>query len=115
MTSLTRRTMSNGAVVENLAEHSAAAITAANNVGIQHLELNRASTDYINAIGQTNADYYNWEAGDRTHLNPAGERVFGRMVADLLVRERPDLETYLVQNQAMSDKIWSGEFATGDE
>jgi hypothetical protein len=115
VTSLTRRTFSNGAVVENLAEHSAAAIAAADNLCIQHLDLNRASTDYVNAIGQANADYYNLAAGDRTHLNEAGEKVFGRIVADLLVQARPDVETYLAQNQALSDKIAAGEFATGDE
>lgn len=114
-TSLTRRTFSNGAVVENLVEHSAAAIAAADNVGIKHIELNRASTDYINAVGQANADTYNLVEGDRTHLNPSGQKVFGRLVADLLVEVREDLEPYLKQNQVLSDKIAAGEYVTGDE
>lgn len=115
LTSLTRRTFSGGKVVENLKEHSAAAIAAARNVGIKFLELNQASTNYINAIGASNADYYNLAQGDRTHLNVAGEKVFGRMVADLIAKERTDLKTYLKQNQALSDKIAAGQFATGSE
>ncbi|CAH0018842.1 unnamed protein product [Clonostachys rhizophaga] len=115
VTSLSRRTFSNGKVVENLAEHSAAAISAANSLGIKYLPLNRASTDYLNAIGQTNADKYNMEEGDRTHLNSAGKIVFGRMVADLLDVARADLKTYLKDNKALSDKIAKGEFATGSE
>lgn len=102
-------------MVENLADHSAAAITAAKNVGIKYIQLNRASTDYINAVGQANADYYNLASGDRTHLNPAGEKVFGRLVADLLVKARSDLKPYLKQNQALSNKIAAGQFATGNE
>lgn len=102
-------------MVENLAEHSAAAIAAAEALGIKSLPLNAASTAYVNAIGSSNADSYNWASGDRTHLNVAGENVFGRMVADLLVAARPDVESFLVQNQALSDKIAAGEFATGDE
>jgi lysophospholipase L1-like esterase len=102
-------------VIENLAEHSAAAQAATEALGIQFLPLNAASTDYINAIGSSNADYYNWESGDRTHLNIAGEKVFGRMVADLLTAARPDVADFLVENKALSDKIAAGEFATGDE
>ncbi|KAH7322957.1 acetylesterase [Stachybotrys elegans] len=115
ITSLTRRTFSGGAVVENLAAHTALAIRAAEAVGIDYLDLNRASTDYINSIGNANGGFYDWGPGDKTHLNPAGTVVFGRMVVDLLLRERPDLEPYFRPQKALSDKIWSGEFATGDE
>ncbi|CAH0020847.1 unnamed protein product [Clonostachys rhizophaga] len=115
LTSLTRRTFSGGKVIENLAEHSQAAIDAAEAVGIQYQGLNRASTDYINAIGSANADKYNLSPTDRTHLNVSGETVFGRMVADLILRGRPDLAAYFIKRKALSDKIWSGEYATGDE
>lgn len=37
------------------------------------------------------------------------------MVVDLLLHEREDLEPYFTANNALSDKIWAGEFATGDE
>lgn len=102
-------------MVENLAEHSAAAIAAAQSLGIQYLDLNRASTNYVNAIGKTNADYYNLAAGDRTHLNVAGEKVFARQVADLLVEKRSDVKSFLKQNTVMTNKIKAGQFATGDE
>lgn len=115
LTSLTRRTFSGGKVIENLAEHSQAAIAAAEAVGIQYQGLNRASTDYINAIGSADADKYNLSPTDRTHLNVSGETVFGRMVADLILRGRPDLAAYIIERKALSDKIWSGEYATGDE
>lgn len=115
ITSLTRRTFSGGEVVQNLAEFSAATISAAGAVGAQYLDLNRASTDYVNAIGEDNAQYYNLASDDRTHLNAAGEIVFGRMTLDLLLEARADLAEYFSSNQALSDKIANGEFATGDE
>jgi hypothetical protein len=79
------------------------------------LDLNKASTTYVNAIGEANADKYNMEEGDKTHLNAAGKIVFGRMLADLLVQVRTDLTTYVKENNALSDKIWAGQFATGSE
>ncbi|KAM0281231.1 hypothetical protein ACHAQH_003662 [Verticillium albo-atrum] len=115
ITSLTRRAFNATGVIQNLVEHSAAAIAAAKSIGIQYLDLNEASTTYINAIGRTNADFYNWGPGDRTHLNPAGEVVFGRMMVDLLLRKRSDLDCYVAKNEALSAKIWAGEFANGEE
>lgn len=98
-----------------MAEHSAAAIAAAESLGIQYLDLNRASTDYINAIGEENGHYYDLADGDSTHLNTAGQVVFGRMVADLLLEKRADFANDIGTNEALSEKIWAGEFATGDE
>ncbi|KAF5562846.1 acetylesterase [Fusarium napiforme] len=115
ITSLTRRTFQNGEVVQNLKEWAAETIAAAGDVGAQYLELNKASTDYVNAIGNENAQRYNWGEGDRTHLNPAGEIVFGRMVVDLLLEAREDFSSSFTSNKALSDKIANGEFATGDE
>jgi hypothetical protein len=112
---LTRRTFSGGQVVENLKDWAAETIAAARDVGAEYLELNKASTDYVNAIGAQNSDYYNWGPGDRTHLNPPGEIVFGRMVLDLLLEKRQDFTTYFTSNKALSEKIKNGEFATGEE
>lgn len=114
VTSLTRRGFQGGKVVENLAEQRTLTIEAADEVGAQYLDLNRASTDYVNAIGEQSWNY-NWGPTDRTHLNPAGTVVFGRMLADLLIQKRPDLEKYIQPNKVLSDKIWAGEYATGDE
>ncbi|KAI9155622.1 O-methyltransferase family 3 [Paramyrothecium foliicola] len=115
LSSLTRRTFSGGKVVENLAEHSQLAKEAASETGSKFLELNRASTDYINAIGSANADKYNYASGDRTHLNPGGEKVFGRLVADLLIKARPDVASFINPNKAISDKIAAGQYASGSE
>ncbi|KAF4998658.1 hypothetical protein FGRMN_2984 [Fusarium graminum] len=72
--------------------------------------------DIGNAIKEAGGvPYYNWGQGDRTHLNPAGEVVFGRMVLDLLLEKREDFLPYFTSNQALTDKILKGEFATGEE
>ena len=102
-------------MIENLAEWAATTIDAADAAGVQYLDLNRASTDYINAIGEENAQKYNYEDDDATHLNAGGEVVFGRMVVDLLVEAREDLGEYFESNDAISDKIANGEYASGDE
>ncbi|KFA48760.1 hypothetical protein S40293_01589 [Stachybotrys chartarum IBT 40293] len=115
VTSLTRRRFRDGKVVENLVDQRSLTIAAAAAVGIDVLDLNKASTDYINAIGDANATFYDMEADDKTHLSAGGKIVFGRMVADLLLREREDLAVYFEENTELSDKIWAGVFATGSE
>ncbi|KAF5667235.1 putative acetylesterase [Fusarium heterosporum] len=115
ITSLTRRTFKNGEVVQNLKDWAAKTISAAGDVGAEYLELNKASTDYVNSIGEDKSQYYNWGEGDRTHLNPAGEIVFGRMVLDLLLGKQEDFLPYFTSNEALTDKIQKGEFATGAE
>lgn len=112
---MTRRNFDGSAVIENLAEHTAKAIESAEALGIQYLDLNRASTDYVNAIGEDNAHTYDLSDGDGTHLNTAGETVFGRLVADLLLEKRDDLEEYFTPNEELSRKLKEGEYATGDE
>lgn len=115
ITSLTRRTFSGGEVIQNLETERLRAIAAAEAVGATYLDLNTASTNYINAIGNENGHKYDLASGDSTHLNSAGEVVFGRLVADLLLEKRTDLAVYIRENKALSDKIKAGEFATGDE
>ncbi|WYZ33957.1 hypothetical protein EsH8_I_000233 [Colletotrichum jinshuiense] len=115
ITSLTRRTFSGGKVIQNLENERLRAIAAAEAVGATYLDLNTASTNYINAIGNENGHKYDLASGDSTHLNPAGEIVFGRLVVDLLLEKRTDLVEFFKENNALSDKIKNGEFATGDE
>lgn len=91
------------------------AITAAKDVGITWLDLTTRSTDYINAIGKENATYYNLDGDDGTHLSPAGEAIFGRMALDMLPEKRTDLNAFFEMNKALSDLIYGGKFATGDE
>jgi lysophospholipase L1-like esterase len=88
---------------------------AAESAEVKYLDLNMASTIYVDAIGTEDAQYYNLSEDDRTHLNVAGQTVFGRMTLDLLLEIRPDLAGYFASNEALSEKIANGEFATGEE
>ncbi|KAE8154433.1 SGNH hydrolase-type esterase domain-containing protein [Aspergillus avenaceus] len=115
ITSLTRRSFDGSEVIQDLADWRKATISAAKAVGVKYLDLNLASTDYVNAIGKEDAQNYNLASSDRTHLNSAGEAVFGRMTLDLLLEAREDLAEYFESNEALSEKIANGEYASGDE
>ncbi|KAL4876939.1 SGNH hydrolase-type esterase domain-containing protein [Aspergillus karnatakaensis] len=115
ITPLTRRNFNGDAVKEDFVEWRGKAIAAAKDAGADWLDLTTASTDYVNAIGAANAETYDLSDGDGTHINAKGGIVFGRMVADLLLEKRSDLEEYIIPNEALSEKIWAGEYATGDE
>ena len=110
VTSLTRRTFNSttNTVVENLANERAATIEVAEGLGARFIDLNRASTDYCNAIGSAASDAYNLAAGDRTHLNPWGGVVFGRLVSDLLVEKFEDVKKWTVPNATLSEQIREG-------
>ena len=81
------------------------------------IDLNKASTAYVNAIGQNGADTYNWgdngtTGNDRTHLNPWGEVVFARMVSDLLVEKYGgEFGQWTVGNETLSALIRDGKVA----
>ncbi|KAJ4287214.1 hypothetical protein N0V90_012612 [Kalmusia sp. IMI 367209] len=117
ITPITRRTFVDGKVRQDFVEWRGKAIAAAKDGGAKWLDLTLASTNYVNSIGEENAQYYNYgSAGtDKTHLNSAGSKVFGRMVADLLLAKRPDLEVFFKKQPRLSSLIAAGEFATGDE
>lgn len=100
-------------MVRDLAEWRGKTIAAAKASSVRWLDLNLASTDYVNTIGEENAQYYNLASTDRTHLGEAGEIVFGRMVVDLLLEKRSDLEVYFSADQEITDAIANGEFTTG--
>lgn len=112
LTSLTRRKFSTSGVLNaDLADVVAAAKKAAAAGGTALLDLNAASSKYIQAIGSVNADTYNLAEGDRTHLNDHGRAVFGRMVADLVVGWKSALSLYITPDAALSDKIAKGVYA----
>jgi lysophospholipase L1-like esterase len=103
VTSLSRRTMKDGKIVEDLKDY----VVATKRVGAQEnitvVDLNALSTTMLNHMTQAEADQFNAtdhadkraEVGksalDRTHLNHHGQDVFGRMVADTLVRTQVEL------------------------
>lgn len=105
---MTRRTFSGGAVVENLSNERNATIQVAESLGVGFIDLNKASTDYVNAIGASAADSYNLAQGDRTHLDTWGGVVFGRMVSDLLVEKFEDVKAWTVANETLSGLIKDG-------
>ncbi|KAI5861563.1 SGNH hydrolase-type esterase domain-containing protein [Durotheca rogersii] len=113
VSSLTRRVFPAGSehnATDSLAAERGAALAAAAAVrGALAVDLNGASLRYINAIGRDAAWAYNWgeDGKDTTHLNPHGTVVFGRMVIDLLLRERPRLAPWFVPDPAISDRIWN--------
>ncbi|RMZ69565.1 major facilitator superfamily transporter [Pyrenophora seminiperda CCB06] len=120
VTPLTRRTFNSTTqhVIENLANETAITIDVAGSESLYYINLNKASTQYVNAIGQTGADRYNWgENGttgkDRTHLSPWGEVVFARMVSDLLVENYgEDFKQWTLGNETLSRLIRDGKFLT---
>jgi len=117
VTSLSRRTMRDGKVVEDLKEYA----TATKEVGakdfITVVDLNAISTAMLNRGTQEDADKFdallhpdakaeaaaggNAQATlDRTHLNAYGQKVFGRIVADQLVRTLVELGPDVVGESA---------------
>ncbi|EUC49614.1 carbohydrate esterase family 12 protein [Bipolaris oryzae ATCC 44560] len=119
VTPLTRRTFNTttNRVIENLAAETALTIDVATSSNLHFIDLNKASTAYVNAIGQAGADTYNWvgngsTARDRTHLNPWGEVVFGRVVSDLLVEKYAgEFGQWTVRNETLSRLIREGKLA----
>jgi lysophospholipase L1-like esterase len=94
VTSLSRRTYKDGKLVEDLTAYADAAKRVANEEDVPLIDLNAASTKLLRTMTQEQADQYDAAAHpdavdkgpDRTHLNPAGSAVFGRIVADALAK-----------------------------
>jgi lysophospholipase L1-like esterase len=103
VTSLSRRTIRDGKVVEDLKEYAAATKEVGAKNFITVVDLNAISTAMLNRMTQEEADKFNavgqekerevaGKSGtDRTHLNPYGQKTFGRIVADQLVRTQVEL------------------------
>lgn len=103
VTSLSRRTFRDGKVVEDLKTYAAATKQVGARNGITVIDLNGLSTALLNHMTQAQADEFdavghadakaeNSQATlDRTHLNAHGQDVFGRIVADQLVRTQVEL------------------------
>jgi len=110
VTSLSRRTFVDGKVKEDLKDYASAARRVAAEEDITCVDLNSLSTRLLNTMTQAQADEFDMtghadakaENGasnsgltavplDRTHLNAKGKAVFGRIVADNLVRTQVEL------------------------
>lgn len=108
--SLTRRVFSNGSAEadDSLRNERLAAVAAAQQTNSTLIDLYAASRTYVNAIGNAPAQRYNLASGDRTHLNPWGEKVFGRLVIDLLLKQKPALSQWFVANATLSGQLTNG-------
>ncbi|KAF2017907.1 carbohydrate esterase family 12 protein [Aaosphaeria arxii CBS 175.79] len=113
VTSLSRRRFTNSStptVVENLADVVAATKDAAKQTGAYIIDLNAASTKYLNQIGPENAATYNLIPTDFTHLNAEGSVVFGNLVALLLDREVRALGKFVVPEKEIVKAIKTGTY-----
>lgn len=80
----------------------------AESLGSRWIDLNRASTDYVNAIGPEASWRYNYLPDDRTHLNDWGSVVFGRLVSDLLVEKYKDIAAWTKPNATLTAALENG-------
>ncbi|KAF3053571.1 hypothetical protein E8E11_011844 [Didymella keratinophila] len=112
VTSISRRRFSNstGKVVESLADVTAAAKEAATKSKADIIDLNAASTKYLNAIGADNAATYNLNPTDFTHLNAEGSVVFGNVVAQLIDAEVPEVKKYVVPVKKVAKALDEGKY-----
>ncbi|KAH7378336.1 esterase [Pyrenochaeta sp. MPI-SDFR-AT-0127] len=108
---LTRRSFNSTTqrVIENLANERVTTLAVAKEKKLHFIDLNKASTDYVNAIGNTASAKYNLSPSDRTHLNEWGGVVFSRLVSDLIWEKYPqEFEAVTAKNQTLSALIRAG-------
>lgn len=112
VTSLSRRRFSNatGLINENLADVTAATKEAAAQSGADVIDLNRASTKYLNSIGADKATTYNLNPTDFTHLNAEGSVVFGNMVAMLIDEEVEEVTRWVKPVKAVERALKKGQY-----
>lgn len=114
MTPLSRRNFnSSGLVIEDLAEQRNITIEVAESLGVDYIDLNEASTKYLDAIGQNDSATYNRIPTDYTHLNPNGSILFGNMVSWLLLTTTSlskELCAYTVPSPEIVRAITSGTY-----
>lgn len=79
-------------------------------MGVAYIDLNRASTNYVNAIGATLAHTYNYAGTDKTHLNQYGIVLFGNMVSMLIDGAFKDGGQWTVPNATIARDIKSGTY-----
>jgi lysophospholipase L1-like esterase len=102
---LTRRTFKDGTLAEDgLKDYAAAARHVAAEEKVNFVDLLSLSQAYVQPLGQDEADSFDAQTHpdakaennaaatrDRTHLNDKGKAVFGRMVADNVIRSQVEL------------------------
>jgi hypothetical protein len=114
VTPLSRRqwSTSTGKVNLNLAVQVNSTIKVAATTNSAYIDLNKASVDYLNAIGQDNAQLYNLNPTDRTHLNWVGSVVFGNLVGSLIEESAvgKKVEDWIKVDNKIVKAVMKGEF-----
>ncbi|KAE9962078.1 hypothetical protein BLS_000857 [Venturia inaequalis] len=117
ITPLTRRSFNNGVITNNLDDQAAKSKAAAAATKVPVIDLNGASKKYVQAIGKSeaiklDADYRDAKDAsttkDFTHLNAKASGLFGRMVADLLYGQVPEIGHWIKSDRALSAAIAAG-------
>ncbi|CRG90953.1 hypothetical protein PISL3812_08001 [Talaromyces islandicus] len=116
VTPLSRRNYDNSSgmpsIIQDLANQTVATIQAAENSGCSWVNLNAASTEYLNRIGETDAFTYNLIPTDHTHLNSEGSIVFGNLIADLILGDFVELgyQGYVQVSATVTADVLSGKY-----
>ncbi|KAH7127300.1 GDSL-like Lipase/Acylhydrolase [Dactylonectria macrodidyma] len=109
VTPLTRRNfVSEHNATDSLHNERLYTIAAASESHTKYLDLNKKSLWYVNSIGEEASHVYNLNPDDNTHLNDYGSVVFGRMVADLLLKREPRLAHWISPNSTLSAALAKG-------
>jgi len=113
ITSLARRTFTNGTLTDTLQPWADETISVATNTSSLLLDLHGASMHYLSAIGQNASWTLNRLPTDHTHLDLGGQALFGRLVADLMnifvgFGEKFQLVSPIITNYPLSKAIWTG-------
>jgi hypothetical protein len=115
VTPLSRRNFnSSNVITQDLSDQRLATLSVAATLNISYIDLNLASTNYLNSIGKANSATYNRIPSDYTHLNPTGSIVFGDMVSWLMTNGEgtkqyaKDIEAYTCPNQTVVGDIKEG-------
>ena len=93
VTPLTRRSFKDGVLENTLGPWAEAAKKVAGEEGAPLLDLNTDSVAAVQKMGPAEADTLANPVFDHTHLGEKGATVFGRIVADELVKAVPELKT----------------------
>jgi lysophospholipase L1-like esterase len=103
VTSLSRRNYKDGVLVQDLKDYADAAKRVGMEENVTVIDLNAISVKMLEGMTQAQADEFDAtghtderaENGknrvDRTHLNEEGQMLFGRIVADTLIRTQVEL------------------------
>jgi lysophospholipase L1-like esterase len=114
VTSLSRRNYKDGKLVEDLYNYAAAARRVGMEENVTVIDLNAMSTKLLQGMTQEQADQFDATGHadqraenqktpiDRTHLNEKGQTLFGRMVAETLIRTQVELGPDVIGEPAKS-------------